>query len=185
MTMTASRNDERKLWGLLAEFASPQDLLRAAARVRDAGYTKWDAHTPFPVHGLDGAMGIKTTRLPFLVLAAGVVGAVSGLLMQWWMNAVDYPLIISGKPFNSLPADIPVTFELAVLLASLTAFCGMLVLNALPRFHHPLFTNRAFRRATTDAFFLAIEAKDPRFDLARTEHLLMAEHATRVLPVEV
>ena len=182
--MRAGGNDERRLWGLLAEFASPQDLVRAAARIRDAGYTKWDAHTPFPVHGLDGAMGIRTTRLPFLVLAAGAVGCIGGLLMQWWMNAVDYPLIISGKPFNSLPADIPVTFELTVLLASLTAFIGMLVLNALPRFHHPLFKNSHFRRVTTDAFFLAIEAADPRFDLAKTEQLLVSERATRVFPVE-
>ena len=181
--MTEVRNDEGKLWGLLAEFATPHDLVRAAARVRDAGYTKWDAHTPFPVHGLDDAMGIRTTRLPFLVLGAGIVGTASGLLMQWWMNAVDYPLIISGKPFNSLPADIPVTFELTVLLASLAAFIGMLVLNNLPRFHHPLFASNAFRRVTTDAFFLAIEAEDPRFDVAKTEQLLMAEHATRVLKV--
>jgi hypothetical protein len=182
--MTAKPADERKLWGLLAEFATPHDLVRAAARVRDAGYTKWDAHTPFPVHGLDGAMGIRPTRLPYLVLGAGMIGTASALLMQWWMNAVDYPLIISGKPFNSLPADIPVTFELTVLLASLTAFIGMLALNALPRFHHPLFRNAAFRRATTDAFFLAIEATDPRFDPAETERLLVAERATRVLPVQ-
>ena len=182
--MTAGRSDERKLWGLLAEFASPQDLVRAAARVRDAGYTKWDAHTPFPVHGLDGAMGIRTTRLPFLVLAAGIVGAASGLLMQWWMNAVDYPLIISGKPFNSLPADIPVTFELTVLLAALTAFVGMLVGNGLPRFHHPLFKNGPFRRVTTDAFFLAIEAEDPRFDLMKTEQQLTSLNATRVSTIE-
>ena len=182
--MNAPRNDERKLWGLLAEFASPQDLVRAAARVRDAGYTKWDAHTPFPVHGLDGAMGIRTTRLPFFVLGAGMIGTATGLVMQYWMNAVDYRLIISGKPFNSLPADIPVTFELTVLLASLTAFIGMLVLNSLPRFNHPLFRNGAFRRATTDAFFLAIEATDPRFDREKTEQLLVLEHATRVFPVE-
>ena len=175
---------EPRLWGLLAEFASPQDLVRAAARVRDAGYTKWDAHTPFPVHGLDGAMGIKTTRLPFLVLAAGIVGAASGLLMQWWMNAIDYPIIISGKPFNSLPADIPVTFELTVLLAALTAFIGMLIANALPRFHHPLFGNGRFRRATTDAFFLAVEASDPRFDLVKTEALLVAERAKHVSMIE-
>ena len=182
--MNAAHQEQGKLWGLLAEFASPQDLIRAAARVRDAGYTKWDAHTPFPVHGLDGAMGIKTTRLPFLVFGAGITGTTCGLLMQWWMNAVDYPIIISGKPFNSLPADIPVTFELTVLLASLTAFIGMLVLNALPRFHHPLFKNSHFRRVTTDAFFLAIEAADPRFDLAKTEQLLVSERATRVFPVE-
>jgi uncharacterized protein involved in cysteine biosynthesis len=103
--------------------------------------------------------------------------------MQWWMNAVDYPLIISGKPFNSIPADIPVTFELTVLLASLTAFIGMLAFNALPRFNHPLFKIGAFRRSTTDAFFLAIEATDPRFDRDKTEQLLIAERATRVLPV--
>jgi hypothetical protein len=182
--MSENLHDGRRRWGLLAEFETPHDLVHAAARVRDAGYVRWDAHTPFPVHGLDDAMGIQPTRLPYLVLAAGVVGAVGGLLMQWWMNAVDYPIIISGKPFNSLPADIPVTFELTVLLASLTAFCGMLALNALPRFHHPLFTRREFRRATTDAFFLAIEASDPRFDLEKTEALLRAERATRVLVVE-
>jgi hypothetical protein len=104
--------------------------------------------------------------------------------MQWWMNAVDYPIIISGKPFNSVPADIPVTFELTVLLASLTAFIGMLIANALPRFHHPLFKDARFRRVTTDAFFLAIEAADPRFDAVKTEQLLVAERATRVSPIE-
>jgi hypothetical protein len=182
--MSAARHDERRLWGLLAEFATPQDLVRAAARVRDAGYSKWDAHTPFPVHGLDGAMGIRTTRLPFLVFAAGATGTAGALLMQWWMNAVDYPLIISGKPFNSLPADIPVTFELTVLLASLTAFIGMLALNKLPRLNHPLFRNAAFRRATNDAFFLAIEANDPRFDIEATEQLLVLEQAKRVFLVE-
>ena len=182
--MSAARSDRPRLWGLLAEFATPQDLVRAAARVRDAGYTKWDAHTPFPVHGLDGAMGVKPTRLPFLVLAAACVGTTGGLVMQYWMNAVDYPIIISGKPCNSLPADLPVTFELTVLLASLTAFISMLVLNGLPRFHHPLFNASRFRRVTTDAFFIAIEADDPRFDLAQTEQLLLSERATRVSPIE-
>jgi hypothetical protein len=172
------------IWGLLAEFETPQDLVRAASAVRDAGYTKWDAHTPFPLHGLDDAMGIKPTRLPYLVLGAAATGTICGLLMQWWMNAVDYPLIISGKPFNSLPADIPVTFELTVLLASLTAFIGMLVANALPRFHHPLFGSARFRRVTTDAFFIAIEAGDPRFDRETTERLLVEARATSVSPVE-
>jgi hypothetical protein len=182
--MTAAKNEGPKLWGLLAEFATPHDLVRAAARVRDAGYTRWDAHTPFPVHGLDDAMGVEKTRLPYLVLAAGIVGATSGLLMEWWMNAIDYPIIISGKPFNSLPADIPVTFEATVLLASVTAFIGMLVANGLPRYAHPLFRSGALRRVTTDAFFLAIEAADPRFDLESTGQLLIVENATRVLPIE-
>jgi hypothetical protein len=171
-------------WGLLAEYSTPDALMRAAAAVRDAGYTRWDAHTPFPVHGLDAAMGIKSTRLPFLVLGAALTGTSGGLLMQWWMNAVDYPIIISGKPFNSIPADIPVTFELTVLLASLTAFIGMLVANGLPRFHHPLFASDAFRRVTTDGFFLAIESADPRFDATATERLLHEAGATRVVPVE-
>jgi hypothetical protein len=182
--MRETVTDGAKLWGLMAEFATPQDLVRAAARVRDAGYSKWDAHTPFPVHGLDGAMGIQTTRLPYVVLAAAIIGTTSGLLMQWWMNAIDYPLIISGKPFNSLPADIPVTFELTVLLASVTAFIGMLVANALPRFHHPLFASARFRRVTTDAFYLVIEAGDPRFDLEATGRLLLSERATLVTPIE-
>jgi hypothetical protein len=182
--MSAAPKEGRKLWGLMAEYATPHDLSRAASRVRDAGYTKWDTHTPFPVHGLDGAMGIRTTRLPYVVLGAAITGSSCGLLMQWWMNAVDYPIIISGKPFNSLPADIPVMFELTVLLAALTAFIGMLVANGLPRFHHPLFSSERFRRATTDAFFLVIQADDPRFDRARTEALLLAERATLVSPIE-
>jgi hypothetical protein len=173
-----------KVWGLLAEFKTPHELVRAASGVRDAGYKKWDAHTPFPVHGLDDAMGIRPTRIPLFVLAAGLFGGVGGLLMQWWMNAVDYRIIISGKPFNSLPADIPVTFELTVLLASLTAFFGMLIANGLPKFHRPLFTSRSFRRVTTDAFFLAIEADDPRFDRAGTEKLLASLNATRVTAIE-
>ncbi len=170
-----------RVWGLLAEFATPGDLVRAAAGVRDAGYTRWDAHTPFPVHGLDGAMGIRPTRLPFAVLGAAILGGGSALLMQWWMNAVDYRIIISGKPFNSLPADIPVTFELTVLCAALTAFFGMLVANRLPTFHQPLFGVRSFRRVTTDAFFIAIEAADPKYDQAGAERLLASLGAARVV----
>jgi len=171
-------------WGLVAEFANPDELTRAAARVRDAGYVRWDAYTPFPVHGLDDAMGVRPTRLPWLVLGAGIVGCGGGVLMQWWMNAVDYKLIISGKPFFSLPAFIPVAFELTILLAASTAFMAMIVLNELPRFHHPLFTNARFRRVTTDAFFIAIEAADPRFDAEETERLLRGAGSTHVEWVE-
>ena len=170
----------RRLWGLLAEFATPDDLRRAAAQVREAGYTRWDAHTPFPVHGLDDAMGVRPTRLPWFVLGAGMTGCAGGILMQWWMNAVDYPLIISGKPFFSLPAQIPVAFELTILLASLAAFVGMLGINALPRFYHPLFKSPAFRRATDDAFFISIEAADPRFDVEETDRLLRCLGSARV-----
>jgi len=168
------------LWGLLAEFPSADALTRGAARVRDAGYRRWDAYTPFPVHGLDQAMGVRSTRIPWLVLGAGAAGCLGGVVMQWWMNAVDYPLIISGKPLFSLPANIPVAFELTILFAALTAFFGMLIANALPQLHHPLFRNAHFRRATTDAFFLAIESADPQFDVADTESLLRGAGAHRV-----
>jgi hypothetical protein len=181
--MTAPVRDDGKIWGLLAEYGTPDELIRAASAVRDAGYVSWDAHTPFPLHGLDDAMGIRPTRLPYLVLGAAATGTVCALLMQWWMNAVDYPLIISGKPFNSIPADIPVTFELTVLFAALTEFFGMLIANNLPRFHHPLFASAAFRGVTTDRFFLAIEAKDPRFARERTEKLLLEAGAQRVTAV--
>src|SRR4029078_4760572 len=142
--MSAARKDA---WGLMAEFRLAGDLVRGATEVREAGFTKWDAHTPYPVHGLDGAMGIKKTILPWLVLGAGVTGCVLAYLMQWWMNGVNYKLIIGGKPFNSIPSDIPVIFEVTVLLASLTAFFAMVLLNRLPELAHPLFKNAGFRRA--------------------------------------
>jgi hypothetical protein len=171
-------------WGLVAEFRSADDLIRGAREVREAGYTRWDAHAPFPVHGLDEAMGLRKTILPWLVLGAGVTGCVLAYLMQWWMNAVNYRLIIGGKPFNSIPSDIPVIFEVTVLLASLTAFFAMLGLNKLPEFAHPLFKNASFRRVTSHAFFISVEAADPRFDAERTERLLRDAGSTRVEWIE-
>ncbi len=162
----------RTLWGILAEFHGPEELIEAAVHVREAGYRKWDAHAPFPVHGLDGAMGVRPTRLPWLVFGAGLAGCLGGLLMQWWMNAYDYKLIISGKPFWSIPANIPVAFELTILLASLTAFFSMLIFSGLPQWAHPLFRSERFRRATNDRFFISIEAADPLFDAEKAERLL-------------
>lgn len=172
------------LWGLLAEFASPEDLKHAAREVREAGYTKWDAHSPFPVHGMDDAMGVRPTRLPWLVLLGGIAGCGGGILLQWWTNAIDYPVVISDKPFFSLPANIPVAFELTILLAAITAFSSMLMLNGLPKLYHPLFTSARFRGVTTDRFFIAVEAADPRFDVEKTEALLQRAGATRVEWVE-
>jgi hypothetical protein len=170
----------RSLYGLLAEFATPGGLLEAARTVRDAGYKRWDCYSPFPVHGLDRAMGMRDTRLPWLVLGGGLTGASVAILMQWWMNAVDYPLIVAGKPFFSLPANIPVAFELTVLLSAITAFAGMFLFNELPQFFHPTFRSERFRRATTDRFFIAIEASDPRFEIERTEALLRSLGSTHV-----
>ena len=161
-----------KLWGLMAEFSTVDEIMQAAEAVRDAGYEKWDCHTPFPVHGLNGAMGLKETKLPLFVFGAGFTGALAGLAMQYWMNAVDYPIVISGKPLFPLPANIPVIFELTILFAALTAFGGMIALNRLPRHSNPLFTSERFRRVTDDRFFVVIEADDPKFDESAATRLL-------------
>jgi len=175
--VTAAKGE---LFGLLAEFETPGDLMRAAALVRDRGYQRWDCYSPFPVHGLDRAMGIRDTRLPWVVLGGGVVGCAVAIVMQWWMNASNYPLIISDKPLWSLPANIPVAFELTVLFSALTAFLAMFVFNGLPRFFHPVFRSERFRRVTNNRFFIAIESADPRFDVEKTETLLREAGAKHV-----
>lgn len=158
--------------GVLAEFETPGDLVRAAEQVRDAGYRRWDAHTPFPIHGLDGAMGIKDTALGWIVFGGGLLGCLTGVLMQWWMNAIDYPFVISGKPLWSLPANIPIIFELTILFSALSAFFGMLILNQLPMHHHWAFFNPRFERVTSDRYFITIEASDPSFDIVESCALL-------------
>jgi hypothetical protein len=167
-------------YGLLAEFATPTDLYHACERVRDAGFTRWDAHTPFPVHGLDSAMGLKRSPLPWIVLVMGLTGAALGFLLQWWVHTDAYPLVISGKPYNAWPAFIPITFEVAVLFAALGAVFGMLGLNRLPMHHHPLFRSTVFERVTDDGFFISIESWDPRFDSSTTRKLLESLGARRV-----
>lgn len=157
------------IYGLLIEFEEPGRLVEACRRVRDRGFEKWDAHTPFPIHGMDRAMGIRSTRLPLLILAGGLTGLATALLIQWWMNAVDYPFLISGKPLFGLPANIPVTFELTVLFSALTAFFGLWGRNGMPRLYHPVFKSERFRRATADRFFIVLEASDARFEPGRTE----------------
>jgi hypothetical protein len=167
-------------YGMLAEFASPGDLYHACEGVRDAGFTRWDAHTPFPVHGLDRAMGLKRSPLPWIVLAAGLTGATLGFVLQAWVHTSAYPLVISGKPYFSWPAFIPITFELSILFAALGAVFGMFGLNRLPMHHHPLFRSKVFERATDDAFFVSIESWDPRFDPSTTRTLLESLGARRV-----
>ena len=159
-------------YGILAEFATPADLYYACERVRDAGFTKWDAHTPFPVHGLSGAMGLRRSLLPWIVLVMALTGATLGFVLQWWVQTSADPLVISGKPFYTWPAFIPVTFEVGVLFGALGAVFGMLALNRLPMHHHPLFQSKVFERASDDAFFISIESWDPRFDATATGKLL-------------
>jgi hypothetical protein len=162
----AAVGDAPRLWGLLAEFETVEALIAAAERVRHEGFTRFDAHSPVPVHGIDEAMDIRMSRLPWVVAGGGATGALGGLLMQWWMNAHDYPLLVSGKPLFGLPAAIPVAFELTVLLGALGAVGGLIFVTGFPRLHHPLFANERFRRATSDRFFLSVEAADPRFERA-------------------
>ncbi len=171
-TPTASGAEAPALFGYLVEFDKVDELLRAARTVRDAGYTRWDAHTPFVIHGLDAAMGVKKTVLPYIVFCAGLTGTAAGIFLQWWTNAVDYPFLISGKPLFSLPANIPVAFETTILFAAISALVGMLALNGLPQLHHPLFRSRSFKRVTDDRFFISIEAEDPVFDTTATRELL-------------
>jgi hypothetical protein len=168
-------------YGVLGRFAGPRELYHACELVRDAGYTRWDAHTPFPVHGLDRAMGLRPSVLPWIVLVMGLAGAAGAFLLQSWVSASDlyvpgvgpgYPLVISGKPLLSWPAFVPITFEVGVLGGALGAVLGMLALNRLPMHHHPLFASRLFERASDDGFFISIESWDPRFDRRRTAEFL-------------
>jgi hypothetical protein len=172
-----------RLWGLLAEFEGPGPLLAAAAEVRDAGYRRIDAHTPYPVEGLPEALGLRPTRLPLLVLLGGIAGGTGAYLMQWYSMVIDYPLNVGGRPLHSWPSFVPITFELTVLIAGLTAVIGMLALNGLPMPYHPLFNVPRFALATRDRFFLSIAARDPRFDRAETARLLKAAGAREVTEV--
>ena len=180
MALLFSRLPNGPHYGILAEFATPADLYHACERVRDAGFTRWDAHTPFPVHGLDRAMGLRRSPLPWIVLGMALTGAALGFILQWWVHAVAYPLVISGKPFFSWPAFIPITFEVSILFGALGAVFGMLGLNQLPMHHHPLFRSKVFERVTDDAFFISIESWDPRFDPPATTTLLESLGARHV-----
>lgn len=168
----------------MAEFADVDAVIAAARRCRDAGFSQWDVHSPFPIHGIDRAMGNRPTVLPWLVAAGGLTGLLAGLALQYFTNVLDYPYLISGKPLFSLPANIPVIFELTVLLAALTAVFGMLALNLLPMLYNPLFKVDRFRRVTADRFFVIIYTADPKYDPQRTPEMLRALGATAVEMVE-
>lgn len=177
---STSSSSQTPLYGVLAEFSGVDSLIAACRRVRDAGFTKWDAHTPFPVHGLDGAMGVKPTRLPWFVLLAGLTGLLTALLLQYWTMAVDYQFRISGKPLFSLPAFVPICFELTVLFSAFAAIFGCLGLCKLPNLFSPLFRNARFRRVTNDKFFIFIDGKDKQFDQAKIEALFKEVHAESI-----
>ncbi len=176
-------NTGAKTYGLLAEFDDAESLVEAARHVRDAGYKSMDAYTPFPVEGLADALGFRRTRLPLLVLCGGILGGLAGFSLSYYCAAIAYPMNIGGRPLNSWPAFIPVTFEMTILIAALTVVLGMLGLNGLPRPHHPLFAVPQFTRASRDGFFLCIEARDPKFDRAATRQFLESLNPREVLDV--
>src|SRR5258705_14019667 len=178
-------NADRRIYGLLAEFDAPDVLLEAARRAREAGYTRMEAYTPFPVHGLAAALGFHHTRLPFIVLIGGIVGAVGGFFMQWYANVMSYPINIAGRPLNSWPAFIVITFELTILCAGLAAVLGMLALNGLPQPYHPLFNIPRFELASRSAFFLSLQRRDPRFDLTETRRFLESLNPKAIYEVPV
>jgi len=172
--------EETREYGVLAEFPDPETLMHACAKVRDEGFEQWDAHTPFPVHGLDKAMGLRRSWVSGFVALLGFSGAILGMLMQWWVASKAYPLVISGKPFFSWPAFIPITFECGVLGGAMGAILGLVILGRLPRHHHALFNSERFKRVTDDAFFISIEALDPRYDAAATPRFLEKIGASHV-----
>lgn len=172
------------LAGVVAQFDEVGAVYRAAEVIRDAGYTKWDVHTPFPIHGIEDAMGIKRTKLPLVVAVAGLTAAALGYLMQWWMSGVDYPLVVQGKPYGAWEAFIPITFEFGVLGTAFTALFGMFLLNGLPRYSHPLMKLDRFLRASDDRFFIYIESDDGAFDPDETRALLEEIGATHIELVE-
>ena len=191
----AASSAPRPVYGLIAEFENPGDLMHAAEKVRDAGFTWWDCCTPFPVHGLDKAMGVKRTILPVLVFFAGASGTAAAFALQTFTNSFSfstwavvkvtgYPYLISGKPMMSLPAFIPVMFELTILFSALSCVGLMFLFNGLPRLFHPLLQNNRFRRATNDRFFVVIEAREPKFLRGKTEAFLRTLGATAVEAVE-
>ena len=173
-----------RIWGMLAEFETPEDLLQAARRATEVGYRRMDAYTPFPIHGLSDAMGFRPTKLPLLVLAGGLIGCASALGMMWFSATIHYPINVAGKPFASWPMFVPITFELTVLCASLFAVFGMLGMNGLPMPYHPIFNAPRFAFASRDRFFLCIEARDPRYQEDDVRAFLGGLNAKEVVAVE-
>jgi hypothetical protein len=169
---------------ILAEFDKPEDLMHAAEKVRDAGYKSWDVHTPYPMHGMDAAMGLGDSKLGWVVFIMGLTGLASAFTLMYWANAIEYPIIIGGKPPFSLPSMVPIMFELTILFSALGCFFGMMAFNQLPRHHHPVFESDRFKAFSNDKFFISVEAQDPQFDVSHTRRFLESLHPAHVELVE-
>ncbi|HET7151921.1 MAG TPA: DUF3341 domain-containing protein [Candidatus Acidoferrum sp.] len=171
------------IYGVMAEFDTPEELIHAVEKAREVGYRRMDAYTPFPVEGLTQAMGLKRNMVPLITLIGGLTGGLGGFGFQYWVAAISYPQNIGGRPFNSWPAFIPITFEMTILFASLCAVFGMLALNRMPQPHHPVFNVGRFVHASSDRFYLCIEARDPKFHLVETARFLQGMHPHHVSEV--
>jgi hypothetical protein len=183
--MTETFWDRHGLYGLMAEFEQPEQLLVAAQRAYDAGYRKMDAYSPMPVEGLAEAIGFKRNWVSLVVLIGGLSGCVGGFGLLWWIAVIAYPHNVGGRPFDSWPAFIPITFECTVLLAALSSVVGMLAMNKLPMPYHPVFNVTEFaKRASIDRFFLCIEANDPKFDRQKTKAFLLELNPEEVAEVD-
>src|SRR5258705_6402670 len=184
-TSPPHRRHKPPLYGVMAEFENPRDLVAAARRTYEAGYRRINGYSPYPIEELSEAIGFTHTSLPLIVFIGGVLGALGGFFMQYWMEVIDYPLNVGGKPYNSWPAFIPITFECTVLVAAFAAVLGMLVLNKLPQPYHPVFNAPNFALATRDRFFLVVEANDPQFEHETVVGLMKSLNAQDVCDVEV
>ncbi len=176
--------DRRNIYGLMAEFDTPTELVRAAEQTRDAGYTKTDAYSPFPIHEMDEALGVRRSILPWVVFGGGLAGLLSALALVTFVHVIDYPIIVGGRPFFSLPSFIPPMFELTILFAGFGAVFGMLFLNGLPMPYHPVFNVPRFALATREKFFLVIETKDPNFDYEKTRNFMESLNPQEVFDVD-
>jgi hypothetical protein len=177
---TASTKKPANVYAIVGMFTSPADLYHACEHLRDQGFRDFDAHTPFPVHGLEKAMGLRPSVIPWIVLGGGITGLATAFTMQWWMGGIDYPWIISGKPPFALQSSIPIMFELTVLLSAFGTVLGMFHLNRLPRHHHPIFNSDRFRGFSDDKFFVSVESTDPKWSLEKTKKLFEDAHAEHV-----
>ena len=174
-----------KLYGVMAEFDSPTELVAAASRAYRAGYRRINGYSPYPIEELSEAIGFHHTSLPLIVLVGGILGGLGGFFMQYWMEVINYPLNVGGKPFNSWPAFIPITFECTILVAAFAAVLGMLALNKLPQPYHPVFNAPNFALATRDRFFLVIEASDRKFDHDQVMEFMRSMGPKDLVDVEV
>jgi hypothetical protein len=173
-----------KQYGVIAEFTTTAGIMHAAEKVRDAGFTKWDVFTPFPVHGMDKAMGLKNSKVGWFAFLGGVTGYTTGMLMIWWMNAVNYAIVVGGKPMFSPFSAFPPSYELTILFGAFGSLGGMLFLNRLPRLHHPLLKHRRFSQVTHDKYFLVIETADPKYSEQNTVAMLKAAGSNHIEVVE-